>query len=274
MPRETIPPLRAPALLALSLTFLALVGWGPALRAPSGASHSHAASGGGGRGSARAAATRGRRTLVGCRAGGASYRRFGSRRRHMVALGFDDGPSPYTERVLGILRANHAHATFFEIGRLVPGHRAVMRRILRAGDTIGNHSLTHANLAGGGAFARFQLRKTNFLIHHETGFRPCLFRPPYGAVSAPLVREARAAGMVTVDWDVDPRDYAARENPRYIAGAVSKNVRNGSIVVLHDGGGDRTRTVHALGLLLHRLHRHGYRVVSVDQLLGLQRHYA
>jgi peptidoglycan/xylan/chitin deacetylase (PgdA/CDA1 family) len=274
VPPETIPPLRAPALLALSLTFLALVGWGPALRAPSGGSHLHAASGGGGRGSARAAATRGRRTLVGCRAGGASYRRFGSRRRHVVALGFDDGPSSYTERVLGILRANHAHATFFEIGRLVPRHRAVMRRILRAGDTIGNHSLTHANLAGGGAFARFQLRKTNFLIHHETGFRPCLFRPPYGAVSAPLVREAHAAGMVTVDWDVDPRDYAARENPRYIAGAVSKNVRNGSIVVLHDGGGDRTPTVHALGLLLRRLHRHGYRVVSVDQVLGLQRHYA
>jgi peptidoglycan/xylan/chitin deacetylase (PgdA/CDA1 family) len=149
-----------------------------------------------------------------------------------------------------------------------------MRRLLRAGDTIGNHSLTHANLAEGGAFAGFQLRKTNSLIHHESGFRPCLFRPPYGAVSARLVREARAAGMVTVNWDVDPHDYAARENPRYSAGAVSKNVRNGSIVVLHDGGGDRMRTVRALGLLLHRLHRHGYRVVSVDQLLGLQRRYA
>jgi peptidoglycan/xylan/chitin deacetylase (PgdA/CDA1 family) len=273
VPPETVPPLRAPALLALSLAFLALVGWGPALTAPSGASHSHAASGAGGRGAARAAGARGR-SLAGCRAAGASYRRFGSRRRRMVALGFDDGPSPYTERVLDSLRANHAHATFFEIGRLVPGHRAVMRRILRAGDTIGNHSLTHANLAGGGAFARFQLRKTNYLIHHESGFRPCLFRPPYGAVSARLVREARAAGMVTVNWDVDPHDYAASENPRYIAGAVSKNVRNGSIVVLHDGGGDRMRTVRALGLLLHRLQRHGYRVVSVDQLLGLQRRYA
>jgi peptidoglycan-N-acetylglucosamine deacetylase len=273
VPPETVPPLRAPALLALSLAFLALVGWGPALTAPSGASHSHAPSGSDGRGGARAASARGG-SLVGCRVGGASYRRFGSRRRHMVALGFDDGPSPYTERVLAILQAHHAHATFFEIGGLVPGHRAVMRRILRAGDTIGNHSLTHANLAGGGAFARFQLRKTNFLIHRESGFRPCLFRPPYGAVSARLVREARAAGMVTVTWDVDPHDYAAGENPRYIAGAVSKNVRNGSIVVLHDGGGDRMRTVHALGLLLHRLHRHGYRVVSVDELLGLQHRYA
>jgi peptidoglycan/xylan/chitin deacetylase (PgdA/CDA1 family) len=192
----------------------------------------------------------------------------------MVALGFDDGPSPYTERVLRTLRANHAHATFFEIGRLVPGHHAVMQRILREGNTIGNHSLTHANLARGGAFARFQLRKTNFLIHHETGFRPCLFRPPYGAVSAKLVREARAAGMVTVNWDVDPHDYAASERPRYIAGAVSKHVRNGSIVVLHDGGGDRSRTVRALALLIHRLHRHRYRVVSIDRLLGMKRRYA
>jgi peptidoglycan-N-acetylglucosamine deacetylase len=264
--------MRAPALLALSLAFLALVGWGPALTA-SGGSHSHAASAGA-RGADRVAAVRAGRGLIGCRPSGASYRRFGSRRRHMVALGFDDGPSRYTQRMLAILRANHAHATFFEIGRLVPGHRAIMRRILRAGDTIGNHSLTHANLAGGGAFARFQLRKTSFLIHHETGFEPCLFRPPYGAVSAGLVREARAAGMVTVNWDVDPHDYAASENPRYIAGAVSKNVRNGSIVVLHDGGGDRRRTVRALALLIHRLHRHHYRVVSVDELLGLQRRYA
>jgi peptidoglycan/xylan/chitin deacetylase (PgdA/CDA1 family) len=192
----------------------------------------------------------------------------------MVAIGFDDGPSPYTAGILHVLRAYHAHATFFEIGRLVPGQGRLMRRILREGNTIGNHSLTHANLAGGGAFARFQLHKTTALIRHETGFRPCLFRPPYGAVSAALVREARAAGMLTVTWNVDPRDYAAGEQPRYIAGAVSNAVRDGSIVVMHDGGGDRTRTVRALGLLLHRLHRHGYAVVAIDRMLGLRLRHA
>src|SRR3954452_19190571 len=92
VPPESVPPLRAPALLALSLAFLALVGWGPELTAPSGASPSPAAAGGGGRGAARVAAARGRHALVGCRAAGACNRRFGSRRRHLVALGFDDGP--------------------------------------------------------------------------------------------------------------------------------------------------------------------------------------
>ena len=119
------------------------------------------------------------------------------------------------------------------------GHAAVMRRILREGNTIGNHSLTHANLAGGGRFARFELHKTTSLIHHATGFRPCLFRAPYGSVSARLVREARAAGMLTIQWDVDPRDYAPGRVARFIAGAVSKHVRDGSIVVLHDGPGGR-----------------------------------
>jgi peptidoglycan-N-acetylglucosamine deacetylase len=276
VPPESVPPLRAPALIALSLAFLALVGWGPALTAPS----SGGPAAGGERGSDRAAvpevkaAHGGGKAIVGCHASGASFRRFGPRNHRTVGLGFDDGPSPYTERFVKVLRANHATATFFEIGRLVPGHGRVMRQILREGNAIGNHSLTHANLAGGGARAQFELRKTQALIHHETGYRPCLFRAPYGAVSPALVRIARRAGMLTIQWSVDPHDYNPSEKPHYIAGAVSKFVRDGSIVVMHDGGGDRSRTLHALGLLLHRLHRHGYKAVAIDRMLGLRRRYA
>jgi peptidoglycan/xylan/chitin deacetylase (PgdA/CDA1 family) len=274
---ESVPSLRAPVVLAASLAFLVLVGLGPALSAPS---QSGSASGGGGGTPDRAAVPGVKdahghgRAIVGCRPHGASFRRSGSRHRRLVGLGFDDGPSPYTERFVKVLRRNRATATFFEVGRNVPGHGRVMRQILANGNAIGNHSLTHANLAGGGAPARYELRRTQALIHHETGYRPCLFRPPYGAVSANLVREARRAGMLTIQWNVDPHDYVPSERPRYIAGAVSKSVRRGSIVVMHDGGGDRTRTLRSLNLLLHRLHRHGFKVVAIDKMLGLKRRYA
>jgi peptidoglycan-N-acetylglucosamine deacetylase len=274
---ESVPSIRAPVVLAASLAFLVLVGLGPALSAPS---HSgSASSGGGGNGTAaqvpevKDAHGHGR-AIVGCRPRGASFRRSGSHHRRLVGLGFDDGPSPYTGRFVKALRRNHATATFFEVGRNVPGHGHVMREILRNGNAIGNHSLTHANLAAGGPRARYELRRTQALIHHETGYRPCLFRPPYGAVSANLVREARRAGMLTIQWNVDPHDYVASEPPRYIAGAVSKAVRRGSIVVMHDGGGDRSRTLRSLNLLLHRLRAHGYKVVAIDKMLGLHRRYA
>jgi peptidoglycan-N-acetylglucosamine deacetylase len=278
VPPPALPSLRVPAFLAASLAFLALVGWGPSLSAPSrdadagGAAHSRPTGTAGGD-APPVATTRSGRRIVGCHARGVSFRRHASRAHRAVGLGFDDGPSPFTPRFLHVLRKNHAHATFFEIGRLVPGHAAVMRQILRQGNTIGNHSLTHSNLARGGRFARFELHKTSALIHHATGFRPCLFRAPYGAVSAALVREARAAGMLTIQWDVDPHDYVFSEKPHYIVGAVSKAVRGGSIVVMHDGGGDRSRTLRALPLLLHRLRHHGYKVVAIDQLLGLRREY-
>jgi peptidoglycan-N-acetylglucosamine deacetylase len=275
VPPPALPSLRVAAFLAASLAFLALVGWGPSLSARSSESGTGASAHARARGDAPAVAVAGHRgrRFVGCHPRGLSFRRHASRARRAVGLGFDDGPSSFTPRFLGVLRKYHAHATFFEIGRLMPGHAAVMRQILRQGNTIGNHSLTHANLAGGGRFARFELRKTTALIHHATGFRPCLFRAPYGAVSAALVREARAAGMLTIQWDVDPHDYVYAERPHYIAGAVSKAVRGGSIVVMHDGGGDRSRTLRALPLLLHRLRRHGYRAVAIDQLLRLRREY-
>jgi peptidoglycan/xylan/chitin deacetylase (PgdA/CDA1 family) len=257
------------------VAFLVLVGWGPAISTPG--RHLDASARPGpkaARDAPRAVAAEHRRQhLVGCHARGVSFRRNASRSHHAVGLGFDDGPSPFTPRFLHVLRANHAHATFFEIGRLVPGQAGVMRQILRQGSSIGNHSLTHSNLARGGRFARFELQKTSALIHHATGFRPCLFRAPYGAVSAGLVREARAAGMLTIQWDVDPHDYVSSERPHYIAGAVSKAVRGGSIIVLHDGGGDPSRTLRALPLLLHRLRRHGYKAVSIETLLGLRREY-
>ncbi|HVE68054.1 MAG TPA: polysaccharide deacetylase family protein [Solirubrobacteraceae bacterium] len=215
-------------------------------------------------------------TPTGCAARGASYRTSGPRSRRAVALTFADGPSSYTARTLDILRRHGAKGTFFVIGQQVSGGRAVLRRALREGHELANHSWNHANLSGGG---RAQLRDTNAAIRRATGFTPCLFRAPYGAVSGTLIGQARDLGMLTIQWDVDPQDWArpgadaiAARRP---AGAarVLGNARSGSIVVMHDGGGPREQTLAALPHMISTLRRRGYRLVTVSELLGLRPTY-
>jgi peptidoglycan/xylan/chitin deacetylase (PgdA/CDA1 family) len=111
------------------------------------------------------------------------------------------------------------------------------------------------------------LRETNRLIHAATGFEPCDFRPVGGHVTPALVGRAHEEGMVTVDWDVDPRDWS---NPgtRAIASNVIRNAHNGSIVVMHDGGGSRGQTVAALPKILSHFRHRGYEFVTVAELLG------
>jgi peptidoglycan/xylan/chitin deacetylase (PgdA/CDA1 family) len=219
---------------------------------------------GGGRSSSTEAQAAGTQAQlpVGCGHGGAPLRSHGGRGSKRIAIGFDDGPSDWTPKVLRVLRRFHSHATFFEIGQEVPGRAGVMKKILAQGNEIGNHSLHHELNPSSGS-----LRATNRLIRRATGFRPCDFRPPDGATNAALVRRAHAQHLVTVDWDVDPRDWA---NPG--AGAIASNVihhaRNGSIVVMHDGGGSRAQTVTALPAILSHFRHRGYRFVTVAELLG------
>jgi peptidoglycan/xylan/chitin deacetylase (PgdA/CDA1 family) len=240
---------RAPILILAGLVTLSVVGGGLPGTGQSGSTQA-----------AAAAATQ--RLPIGCGHGGAPLRTHGPRGRKRIAIGFDDGPSDWTPKVLRVLRQFHSHATFFEIGQEVPGRTRVMKKILAQGNEIGNHSLHHeANPSSG------SLHATDRLIRRATGFRPCDFRPPDGATNAALVGRAHAQHLVTVDWDVDPRDWA---NPG--AGAIASNVihhaRNGSIVVMHDGGGSRAQTVAALPAILSHFRHRGYRFVTVAELLG------
>jgi beta-N-acetylhexosaminidase len=138
----------------------------------------------------------------------------------------------------------------------------------RDGDAIGDHSYTHHVLAAGGPVARHELRWTNALIRRYAGADPCIFRPPYGATSARLVTAARRQGMTTVTWDADPSDYI-RPGARAIANRVLHQVRPGSIVLMHDGGGYRDQTVAALPAIIERLRARGYHFATVPRLLGL-----
>jgi peptidoglycan/xylan/chitin deacetylase (PgdA/CDA1 family) len=201
---------------------------------------------------------------TGCTHGGAPFVTHGPRGRKRIAIGFDDGPSDFTPSVLRVLRRFDSHATFFEIGQETSGRASTMKKILAQGSEIGNHSLHH-ELDPSSA----SLHETNRLIRRATGFRPCDFRPPDGSVNSGLVSRAHAEHLVTVNWEVDPRDWA---NPGVgaITSNVIQNAHNGSIVVLHDGGGDRSQTVAALPAILSHFRHRGYKFVTVAELLGHQ----
>jgi peptidoglycan/xylan/chitin deacetylase (PgdA/CDA1 family) len=212
------------------------------------------------------------RTLVGCRARGPAFVSNGSRRRRVVALTFDDGPWPDTPAFVRVLERERVHATFFMIGRQVAGHGALMRRMLADGDMIGDHTWSHPDVAGAGAFAANQIAWTANAIRRASGFRPCLFRAPYGAVSGPLIALARRLGYATIQWDVDPTDWA-RPGAGAIVSRVLSHVRPGSIVIMHDGGGPRGQTLAALPAIIHGLKRRGYRFATVTALTGARLRY-
>ena len=140
---------------------------------------------------------------VGCTGGTAGLDTNGPRGRKVVALTFDDGPSEYTPGFLEVLRDKHVHGTFFEIGQEMPGREATMRQILAEGNEIGDHTMHHVEYPGYSEIAGAAAR-----IEAYTHFKPCLFRPPGGAVDSSVISTAGSLGMRTITWDVDPTDWS------------------------------------------------------------------
>lgn len=214
--------------------------------------------------------------LTGCVASGPSLAYHGPAREREIALTFDDGPwnDPPTADFLRVLEREHVPATFFEIGRQIapydPGGKQE-KQMLADGDMIGDHSWSHPNVAALPANQqRAQLLDTAAAIRNATGgFTPCLWRPPYGAISSSLVSLARSLGFLTIMWDVDPRDWALPGVGAIYSNVVS-NAHNGSIVIQHFGGGPRYETLSALPQEIATLRARGYRFVTVDQMLGLK----
>jgi len=186
-----------------------------------------------------------------------------------VALTFDDGPSGYTGQVLDILDEYNAKATFFIVGRNAEPNVALLRRTVESGHEIGNHTWSHASLT---ALAkqgrRDEVQGASDLVRNAVGHAPRLFRPPYGAMRPGTNREVRQAGMLPVVWSVDAHDYDPGVTAKKLVARVRKALRPGSIILLHDGGGDRRKTVAALPRILEEIGRRGYRAVTVTQLLN------
>ncbi|GGY97333.1 polysaccharide deacetylase family protein [Streptomyces poonensis] len=175
-----------------------------------------------------------------------------------VALTVDDGPDPtWTPALLDVLAAQGVRATFFVVGERARQHPELLRRVLADGHHLGNHSYSHVQpfaALPAAAVAR-EMGETQRVVTGETGVRPTLFRAPAGGWSRSVLAASRHHGLTPVDWTVDPKDW--REPPAdRIAQRVAR-ARPGDIVLCHDGGGDRSRTVQALDLALTRLRERG-----------------
>lgn len=186
-----------------------------------------------------------------------------------VALTFDDGPNPpYTGQILGILARYQVPATFFCIGLQASAHPAELARMAAAGHGLGNHTWSHPFLPDlSRAQLTEQLDRTDEAVARAAGCGPGLFRPPYGSRSPDVLRWLGERGTPIVLWDVDPSDWA-RPGAAVIAGRVLMQARPGTIILMHDGGGDRSQTVAALPLVIEGLLDRGYRFTRADTLLA------
>jgi peptidoglycan/xylan/chitin deacetylase (PgdA/CDA1 family) len=177
-----------------------------------------------------------------------------------VALTIDDGPSPvYTPQVLKLLDKYRITASFSMIGRNAATYPAIAREVARAGHLIVNHTWDHADLAPMKAVAvRDEITRATEAIHQATGDVPRIFRAPYGAWSPTVLDYCASNGLTALDWSVDPRDWSMPGTAE-IVDNIMANTRTGSIILEHDGGGNRAETVAALKIVIPRLLDEGYR---------------
>jgi cellulose synthase/poly-beta-1,6-N-acetylglucosamine synthase-like glycosyltransferase/peptidoglycan/xylan/chitin deacetylase (PgdA/CDA1 family) len=198
---------------------------------------------------------------------------------HRIALTFDDGPDPrWTPRIAAALRRLRVPATFFVIGSKVVRHPDLVRALYREGFELGNHTFTHVDLAGVSSWERrLQITLTENALAGATGAGSRLVRPPYSSIPAAVTTsqasalgEVASRGYVIVLSDFDGEDWR-RPGVAAIVRAATPKGDFGGIVLLHDGGGDRSQTLAAVERLVPRLRARGFRFVRASQLAGLAR---
>jgi peptidoglycan/xylan/chitin deacetylase (PgdA/CDA1 family) len=213
----------------------------------------------------------------------------GPSNERVIALTYDDGPNPpYTGRILDVLERERVHATFFLVGRAVQAYPEVVRREVRDGDAIGNHSWDHSHLIVylPSAVAR-SIRRTDAAIQAAAGIHTRLFRPPFGARDWIVMRAAQLLGYTVVMWSGPlARDWEY-PSPAQIAQRVLRVAGDGSIIVLHDGNRgelcaqrhlnphvcDRSADIAATRIVIDELKKRGYRFVTIPELIsGQSRH--
>jgi peptidoglycan/xylan/chitin deacetylase (PgdA/CDA1 family) len=181
-----------------------------------------------------------------------------------IALTIDDGPSPiYTPQILQILAKYKVTASFSMVGENVTYYPGVARDVADAGHVIINHTWDHADLATlTEPQTRAEIGNASDAIHTAVGRVPTIFRAPYGAWSRTTLEYCASEKLMALDWSVDPRDWA-RPGVSKIVSNILKNTGTGSIILEHDGGGDRSQTVAALKIAIPRLLDEGYRFRAV-----------
>lgn len=207
-----------------------------------------------------------------------------------IAITFDDGPDPrWTPRILDILKQEGVHATFFMVGENIEHYPAIVARLWDEGNEIGNHSYTHPNLALTGAERTLlEIAATQRAIESVTGHTTTLFRPPYAIDVEPRtggdlrpILLAEKYNFLAVGEKIDPQDWnltrpgpngvPVRRTAQDIVDAVWRDRDAGSVLLLHDGGGDRSATIEALPIIIRRLKAAGYHFTTLAELRGVSR---
>ncbi len=201
-----------------------------------------------------------------------------------IAISFDDGPDPqWTPKILDILKEKKAPGIFFVIGDQANKRPDILKREFAEGHEIGNHTYFHPKFDEiSHTQIRWELNLTQRLIESTLGVKTILFRPPYGIDHQPEYAEevaqlplAQEMGYLIVGQRIDPDDWSLRGGKpipaKEIVDSVLRQADNGNIILLHDGGGDRTQTVAALPQIIDTLRDKGYQLVSVSDLIGKTR---
>jgi cellulose synthase/poly-beta-1,6-N-acetylglucosamine synthase-like glycosyltransferase/peptidoglycan/xylan/chitin deacetylase (PgdA/CDA1 family) len=191
-----------------------------------------------------------------------------------VALTFDDGPDPrWTPAIADALKRLHVPATFFEVGEHVVENPGVVDDLRRDGFGLGNHTFSHADLASAGGLRNLQISLTESAISGAAGVRPRFVRPPYSATPDAVTADQERAyaqiadhGYVIALSNYDAEDWRRPGVDEIVRNATPPGNRGG-VILMHDGGGNRSETVAALERLVPELRSRGYRFVSLDALL-------
>jgi cellulose synthase/poly-beta-1,6-N-acetylglucosamine synthase-like glycosyltransferase/peptidoglycan/xylan/chitin deacetylase (PgdA/CDA1 family) len=199
-----------------------------------------------------------------------------------VAITFDDGPDPkFTPQILDVLKREHAPATFFLIGEQADRYPGLLKRIYDEGHEIGNHTWTHPDISSiSKRYMKYELNITERLLEAKLGVKTLLFRPPYSIDQEPdtddevrPLETMQELGYIAVGSKIDPNDW--RETPHRSADVIAADVMDqldrGNVILLHDGGGDRSETIKALPMIIDGLRERGYRIVQVSDLIGKTR---
>lgn len=189
----------------------------------------------------------------------------------IVALTFDDGPhKKYTTQILDILAKYNAKATFFIVGQNAEKNPEVISRMYKEGHELANHTFTHPLRTNVPNLLK-EIKQTDETIQKITGYAPTLFRPVEGQYSDAMIEAISKEGYKVVmwSWHLDTLDWKSPGTNR-IVNTVLKGVKEGNIVLFHDGGGNRKQTVEAMDSILAELEKQGYQFVTVSELLDMQ----
>lgn len=199
---------------------------------------------------------------------------------HQVALTFDDGPDPtWTPRILRILKEKKVPASFFVVGSQAQQFPDLIVHILDQGHELGNHTYTHQNLAtASDEQISLELNATTRLIESITGHSTSLFRPPYNSDANPstpgeirALKIASDRGYLTVGESIDTSDWECPGVEMILNKVKEERAEGGSVILMHDAGGNRSQTVAALPLIIDYLHARGDEIVPLGHFIGLPR---